>query len=108
MKIETFKISIACKDDARREDLAASIFGSLNRNLMDTTYAYAAEVDGTPERKAPETATGKSSCEDLLRSALARVVEHAHSIDGDTTWTHAIRGEDYDFAMLVLSETGKQ
>ena len=57
MKIETFKISVACKDDVRREDLAASIFGFLNRNLMDTTYAYAAEIDGTPERKAPETET---------------------------------------------------
>lgn len=57
--------------------------------------------------KLVEPKTGKSSLEDLLASALARVVEHAHSIDGDTTWTHAIRGEDYDFAMLVLSEVGK-
>jgi hypothetical protein len=56
----------------------------------------------------PETETGKSSREDLLASALARVVEHAHGLDGDTIWTHAIRGEDYDFASLVLSETRKQ
>lgn len=54
MKIETFKISVACKDDARREDLAESIYGFLNRNLVDTGYAYAAEVDGSTERKAPE------------------------------------------------------
>lgn len=64
--------------------------------------------DATRGAPTPETATGKSSCEDLLASALARVVEHAHGLDGDTTWTHAIRGEDYDFARLVLSETGKQ
>lgn len=56
MKIETFKISVACKDDVRREDLAASIYGFLNRNLVDTTYAYAAEVDGSTERKAPAAA----------------------------------------------------
>lgn len=54
MKIETFKVSVACKDDVRREDLAASIYGFLNRNLIDTTYAYAAEVDGSTASKAPD------------------------------------------------------
>jgi hypothetical protein len=54
MKIETFTVSVACKDDVRREDLAASIYGFLNRNLIDTTYAYAAEVDGSTASKAPD------------------------------------------------------
>lgn len=45
MKIETFKISVACKDDMKRQDLAESIHGFLNRNLVDTTYAYGAEIE---------------------------------------------------------------
>ena len=53
MKIETFKISVACKDDVRREDLAESIQGFLNRNMIDTDDAYGAEVDGFTESKAP-------------------------------------------------------
>lgn len=64
--------------------------------------------NGTRAANAPGAAAGKSSCETLLGSALARVVGYAHSLKGDKTWTHAIRGVDYDFARLVLSEAGIQ
>ena len=53
MKIEVFKISVACKDDVRREDLAATMTGLAER-LADTTYVYGVEVDGSTERKAPD------------------------------------------------------
>lgn len=51
MKIETFKISVACKDEVVRGDLAATMTGLAER-LADTTYVYGVEVDGSAESKA--------------------------------------------------------